>query len=776
MSLARPLVWTTGAVVLGTLSGLGAGGATAFPPWLAPVAAGLAVLLALRAPERRRLAWIGVLLLALGFLRGFLAAPRAATVPVDPASLEHARDEVVIGRWRPHGGRTGLHGSRRGWLDPGAETATAGHRLLFDLPAPGSAPGAWLAVLPGGDVTPWPRGPEPGPRARDGRFLASSRVHPDELVRLADRPQLELVPRGLAQRLRELLIRRTAALEGTGASQGLLRALVAGDRRGLPAGRTDLFTRTGTRHLLALSGLHVGLFFAFVLLPLTLLVRRRRLRFGLRIVVLGVYTVSVGAGDPVTRASVALVLAHLAPLLPVRLPARGARPELGRHPDALSIGAFVLLLECLVAPVGLLSLSLLLSYTATLGLLLGTRPLSELLFPLPRRARPVAGIHSLGWTLRRVLLVRVLGTGVRGVAASAAAVLATLPLTWSAFGEWSPIGLVLTPLCLPLIAALMASAWLGILVPAVGSLALFSGLLEGLAGALVALLEVADGFPGTPAPLPLRPTWLLAGLVGASFVALRTRRMTRPVLAAWCLVLLPWSSAPAGLELFALDVGHGSAVVLRAPGVPALIFDAGSRDRRGLDSEALAPLLRRWEVAHVAIALSHDHGDHRSALPWLAERFPPRLYLGPRPAQWPERLAHDVLFLDALQGQNPLSPSPPGVPLELVWRRGSELPGNEGSRALEVRWRGERLLLCGDAEEEGLAGILAQEVEERPLRLLLYPHHGSDSSLAGRLLGRRPGEIWVSNGSMPAVGAEIERRGLRWRWTGRDGPLALFLP
>ncbi len=135
-----------------------------------------------------------------GFLAAPLAAPSVPTVELGPGELQRARDEVVIGRWRPHGGRTGPEGGRRGWLDPGAEPTSAGHRLLFDLPAPAPAPGAWLAILPGGDVTPWPRGPEPGPRARAAHFLATSRVHPDELVRLADRPQLELEPRGLARR------------------------------------------------------------------------------------------------------------------------------------------------------------------------------------------------------------------------------------------------------------------------------------------------------------------------------------------------------------------------------------------------------------------------------------------------------------------------------------------------------------------------------------------------------------------------------------------------
>src|SRR6185436_14682854 len=101
----------------------------------------------------------------------------------------------------------------------------------------------------------------------------------------------------------------------------------------------------------------------------------------------------------------------------------------------------------------------------------------------------------------------------------------------------------------------------------------------------------------------------------------------------WGACLLPWSAAPRGLELHLLDVGHGSALVLRAPGLEALVFDAGSRDRRALAREALLPLLARWEVAETSVLLSHPDHDHASGLARLAERVPVERWLGAEPAQ-----------------------------------------------------------------------------------------------------------------------------------------------
>src|SRR5207237_1260958 len=75
-------------------------------------------------------------------------------------------------------------------------------------------------------------------------------------------------------------------------------------------------------------------------------------------------------------------------------------------------------------------------------------------------------------------------------------------------------------------------------------------------------------------------------------------------------LILPWSLAPRRFELWTLDVGAGTATVLRGPGIGTWIFDAGSRDRPDVAREALAPLLRDLDVGRLGIALSHTDRDH----------------------------------------------------------------------------------------------------------------------------------------------------------------------
>jgi competence protein ComEC len=111
-----------------------------------------------------------------------------------------------------------------------------------------------------------------------------------------------------------------------------------------------------------------------------------------------------------------------------------------------------------------------------------------------------------------------------------------------------------------------------------------------------------------------------------------------------------------------------------------------------------------------------------------------------------------------------------------IWLvRGSAERGNEGSRTLVLEREDGLLWLSGDAVEDGLQGLLEAWPEPpRPVRVLLLPHHGSECSRLGALLERlEPTEVWISSSEVPATLGEIRRRGLRTRWTAREGPLVL---
>jgi len=498
-----------------------------------------------------------------------------------------------------------------------------------------------------------------------------------------------------------------------------------------------------------------------------------------------VFVPIAGAGAPVARSALAWALGSLAPLLPARLPfTAGTSIRMPRAPDSLSLWSLALLAECLIHPDAPLSLSVQLTYASTLGLILATTPVAHLLREhLPRRGR-IGEAGRMGRArpiLARITGQRILDAALYAVAASIAAVTATTPITWSRFGESCPAGILATPLVALPIGWTLLFGWTWLLVPALVP----EWTLDLPLDATVRLLEFVDRFPGTPCSLPPRPWPLLVAGALVAILAFRRsaartagRGLARTAALVWVVLLLPWTARPESLEIAALDVGHGTAVALRTPGGAVWIFDAGSRDRPGVDREALGPLLRSFETQAIGVVLSHTDRDHDGALPWLVERFPPGVWAGALPEHLAARLPHTCARVDVGRGRAILPNLDRGaVDLDLEISRGIDGPGNEGSLVLEAAWKGERLVLCGDAEEDGLSAWLRERPARSPARVLLWPHHGSDTEHLGRLLDAvRPRETWISATGSPVLRPELDRRGLAWRSTATHGPLELALP
>lgn len=544
----------------------------------------------------------------------------------------------------------------------------------------------------------------------------------------------------------------------------LVRALLIGESASLGAELKDLFTRLGLRHLLALSGLHVGLLAVLLgsalgaMIPL-LSGRRlpRSTAVWTRALPILIYIPLAGAGAPVTRAGAALVFTAWASTI-----------DGGRRPDGRSLWGAALLYECTLDPGAGSRIGVQLSYLATLGLMTLAAPWARLLESgLPKPA-PIAAVRGSMGSWVGALSIRTRSVLVHGIAASLAASLPTAPVILEEFGEWSWVGLVFTAPCVPFLGLLLAGGWCEVLVP--GSM---GPLLDLVVEVLVNAFGLLDSLPGTPHVLPIRPFLAVAAVAVPSAARLVGYRL-RPIAGRLATVLagalcLPWAAAPSDLRVDALDVGHGTAVVLRAPGVDGWIFDAGSRGRRGVDRRGLLPYLRRHEIDRPVISLSHLHRDHASALPWIVERFPPDLWVGPVPPELTQRLPGDCEVLDP---RPPGAPIPTRGPLAIEVLRGTTLPGNEGSRSLSIELRGRRILLCGDAEEEGLARVLRGGHLSAPVHLLLLPHHGSEGSHLGRLLEKLdPREVWISADPPAPVIPELDRRGLSWRCTALHGPL-----
>ncbi len=699
--------------------------------------------------------------------------------PFTPTTARNKKGVGASGRWvssdrvRPLPGQ-----SQRGNLGhPGdrleclLNSVSSGERVR--LLGPGSALRG--AALPGAEAP-----------------IVSVALRVDELARTAPAvPKIELPGSASLALLRQSILVRLLATEDSldpaDSARGLLPALIVGERSGLSASTRDLFTRTGTRHLLALSGLHVSLLAWWIIWPLGDWLARALARAlaqitgragehqrrpqpwlgpdPLRALLLLALVPLAGGGAPIWRAAIALALAAVATCLPAAA-APGEVQHRGRRVDGLSLWGLALCLELLISPQSIAHLGLQLSYLATLALIIGLPALGATCPVRVKDTDTLGRARSPWWCIPAQ---RVLDGIWLGVASSMLAVVATLPVIWAHFGQIAPVGIVATPLAMLPLMGLLATGWLHACAP--GILPLEVVHLPGRA--LIALLEACDQLPATPWPLPERPWPCIVLLTGLAFLGMtRFRRGGRRkgLVLGLALVLggflvRPSQAGPdTGAELVVLDVGHGTAALLRVPGEDVWLFDAGSKDRVGV-ATCVGEQLRRWQTRDLSVVVSHRDRDHSSALPWILERWPPRVAAGALEGTpgW------EGQPIDIKRGRVQL---PTRGQLELFLLRGSDVPGNEGSRCLEIRWGSWRGLLTGDAEQDGLAGLLEPGILEGPYDLVLLPHHGSESPHLDAFLRRcRPKEIWISCGSPAALGPELDRQGRRWSSTYRAGAL-----
>ena len=697
---------------------------------------------------------------ALSLLLAGLAAGRAADAlrPVAPeGGLLQAR---VTSPWRTRGGLSLDSGGRGVRLTVEPDALWPGDEVVLHQPRPGRR-----AASPPGFAA-----PSAGPVQQSPELSAL----PEDIVRTRCG---EPVGAGVLRRLRERGL-GACARHPDPDTAGLLAALLFGDTSRLPRGLADLFTRTGTRHLLALSGLHVALLAALLGLPLaramaataTLALRvmgaRRTVGPAVPLALLAAVFVPLsGAGAPASRAALALACAALAPRLPAP-----------RRPRALDLLGLALVIEVLVDPLAPARPGVQLSYLATAALVAvapAAAPRIAAVLPGLREPAPIRGSGRPRWPLPRALhltVVRVLGLG---TGASVVATIATLPVIWSVFGEASWAGILLTTLAMPAVTALIAGGWVWIAAPGLFPAEVLTWCTRGL----IALHTAADHLPGTPLVLPVRPLWASAAASGLAIAALRTGNGRAGRLAALGFGLLiaplPIGEArpPRALEVHVMDVGDGTAIVARAPGVSPLLVDAGSRDRAAVARAAVGPLLRALDAGPIRIVLTHDHADHARDLPWLARRFGAARWIGPLPSVDGGRSLGPPPWRGAtLAGSVERAATADG--LRVI--AGGVFAGNEGSLVAELTCptTGEKVVLSGDAEAHGLEQLLAPGgLSPGPIAALLLPHHGSRSAHLGRLLDHLgPREVWVSASEVPAAAArECERRGILLRVTGVDG-------
>ncbi|MGB0722870.1 MAG: DNA internalization-related competence protein ComEC/Rec2 [Gammaproteobacteria bacterium] len=509
-------------------------------------------------------------------------------------------------------------------------------------------------------------------------------------------------PRAGLARVRERIGTAIAQRLAGRPEAGLVRALVVGDRQGLSDEQWSVLRRTGTGHLMAISGLHVSLLAGIVVWlvrrlwgPWGTLLPAPVVAAAAGLAVATVYAALAGFALPVQRALIMLAVVLGTVIL--------------RRPLVAGQGlSLALLLVLLLDPLAVGAPGFWLSFGAVGAILLALagRPARG-----NGRWRGLGRWTRIQWTISLLLV--------------------PLGLYW--FGQGSLVSPLVNMLAIPVVGMLVVPLSLVgatcMALPPVGEVLLT------LAAQVFAVLWQGLELAAQPAWAVLRdrPPGLAIGfaLIGAAWF-LMPRGLPGRGVAPLCLLPLFLSSprlpAAGQFTLTALDVGQGQAIVIRTGG-HTLVYDSGPRFRSGFDTGAgvVVPWLRARGVRALdRLIISHSDTDHAGGTASILAAFPgTRLYAGEplpdleaRPCHAGQRWQWDDVRFQVLWPRPEI-----GVP-----------EGNNSSCVLRVIGRDRSVLLTGDIEASVERRLVARAPDTLRADLVLAAHHGSATSSTPRFI------------------------------------------
>jgi competence protein ComEC len=518
-------------------------------------------------------------------------------------------------------------------------------------------------------------------------------------------------------------------------AESLIKALAIGDKRGFGAEEWGVFSVTGTNHLVAISGLHIGIVAGWLLFISQWLWRRSE-RLTLRIPALKagsvaalagafIYAALAGFSLPTQRALLMLLVALGSVIL-------GQRVQPGR---SLVLAMFLVVL---LDPMATLSAGFWLSFGAVAVIILSV------------------GGRIASWTgWRQMLRVQWFVT------------LGLIPILLLFFRQASLVSLLVNLVMVPWFTLILVPMVLfGLPLLLVPSLAgWWFGLLGWLTHHTYQLLVWFSTLPYAVFTVPDAAAWCwIVAAIGFLLLLLPAGIPGRG-LAIWLIVPLflrnPVRPDHAELWFTLLDVGQGLACVIETKH-HLMVYDTGPAYTSGFNTaeSVLIPYLQSRGYAGIdRLVLSNGDNDHAGGYEVLNQA----VAIGHTQTGEPELISQ----AEACRAGEKWHWD--GVSFSILHPDGKErfTRANDRSCVVQIAVGDWRILLPGDIEKQGEAALLTNYARDLASDILVAPHHGSGtSSTLPFVHAVDPDWVLVSSGYRNSYGFPKDEVVQRWQQQG----------
>lgn len=517
---------------------------------------------------------------------------------------------------------------------------------------------------------------------------------------------------------------------------GVVKALSMGDRTSLDPGVVETFQRTGTSHILAISGLHMGIIGGFVFYLVKLILRRSytmrlsgrdsRLAALFSIPVLIFFMCFFGSSPSTIRATIMIGIYMISLFLE-------------RERDLLStlaLSAFVILL---ISPHSLFVPSFQLSFMSVLFIVLFLNSFGGLLWRIKNRI--------LRWVVMSILTTE-------------SAFLGTFPIVLYHFYGVNPLSFAHNLISIPILGGIATPlAVFGVILPYGEFFLRICDLFVGLNLRILEFLNFGYIYPF------LRPSLLEALLYYClliSAIHMKKKSVRNFVIFLLLPVILIYGYLQyenrygERLCVDFLDVGMGEASLIEGPrGLRMLVDTGGSYDDFNAGRSIVTPILLSKKILTLNyLIITHPHSDHIGGASFLIDNFRINNILTTRDLlrnrygiELLERAikrnikVHLLKEGDIIRTEEGLKITVLNPPRDFLFE-----DINDNSLVFKLDYRNVSFLFTGDITEKAENYLVERGFLLR-VDCLKIPHHGSSSSSSPIFLFKAHPKIAVLTGS-----------------------------